>query len=63
MVSNEQAKESSSDKIRSIGREIQKTAAELSGKKRKDITSIISQARRRSSRHSSFWSAHPPRRA
>lgn len=45
MVSNEEVKESSSDNIRHIGREIQRTAAELSAKKRKDITSIISRAK------------------
>jgi signal transduction histidine kinase len=44
MVANEQEKESSSANIRHYGREIQKTASELSKKKREDISRIISRA-------------------
>jgi signal transduction histidine kinase len=46
MVSNELAKETSSERIRHYGREIQQTAAELSKKKRTDINDIIAQARK-----------------
>ena len=46
MVSNELAKETSSESIRHYGREIQQTAAELSKKKRTDINEIIAQAKK-----------------
>lgn len=46
MVANEQEKESSSDSIRSLGREIQRIAGELSKRKREDINRIISHATR-----------------
>ena len=46
MVGNEQVKEAASDSIRHYGREIQRTAAELSKKKRADINEIIAKAKK-----------------